>query len=159
MDSLFLLAVCTVVIVVIFDYTNGFHDASNIVAPVIASRALTPAQAVVVVATFEFLGPMLGGTAVANTIGKVVDLGEVPAAVSMGVILCGMVGAIAWNLATWWYGIPSSSSHALVDGLIGAVVIAVGLDYVVWGFSELIQGRITGVTKVLLAQLPNYLIP
>jgi inorganic phosphate transporter, PiT family len=151
MDALLLLAVATVAMVVIFDYTNGFHDASNIVAPVIAARALTPAQAVVVVATFEFLGPILGGTAVANTVGKVVQLGDIPAAVSMGVILCGITGAITWNVATWWFGIPSSSSHALVGGLVGAVVVAVGPGSVAWGFGELAQGRVTGVTKVLLA--------
>ena len=70
MDTLFLLAVATVVVVLVFDYTNGFHDAANIVATVIASRAMTPAQAVIIVGIFEFLGPLLGGTAVANTIGK-----------------------------------------------------------------------------------------
>jgi PiT family inorganic phosphate transporter len=74
MDTLYWLAVATVVIVLFFDYTNGFHDAANIVATVIASRAMTPIQAVCVVGFFEFLGPLLGGTAVANTIGKFVDL-------------------------------------------------------------------------------------
>jgi len=69
MDALVTLAVVAVIVVLIFDYTNGFHDASNIIATVIASRAMTPVQAVIIVATFEFLGPLLGGTAVANTIG------------------------------------------------------------------------------------------
>ena len=72
MDALVVLAVIVVIVVLIFDYTNGFHDASNIIATVIASRAMTPVQAVIIVATFEFLGPLLGGTAVANTIGKFV---------------------------------------------------------------------------------------
>ena len=76
MEPVSLLVVCTVVIIVVFDYTNGFHDAANVLAPMIASRALTPIQAIIVVATFEFLGPILGGTAVANSIGKVVDLGR-----------------------------------------------------------------------------------
>lgn len=151
MEPVSLLVICTVGIVIVFDYTNGFHDAANIVAPMIASRALTPIQAVIVVATFEFLGPLLGGTAVANTIGKVVDLGTLPSNISMGLIFCGMVGAITWNVATWWFGIPSSSSHALVGGLTGAVVVAVGPDYVVWGFGEIAQGHLTGVTKILLA--------
>jgi PiT family inorganic phosphate transporter len=79
MENLYWLAVATVVIVLFFDYTNGFHDAANIVATIIASRAMTPAQAVVVVGVFEFLGPLLGGTAVANTIGKFVDLSTVDA--------------------------------------------------------------------------------
>lgn len=152
MDTLLVLAVAAIVIILIFDYTNGFHDASNIVATVIASRALTPVQAVVLIATFEFLGPLLGGTAVANTIGKFVDISDLPAMLSVTVMLCGIVGAIFWNLLTWWFGIPSSSSHALVGGLAGAVIIAAGADHVVWGFSELFAtGKLTGVTKVLIA--------
>ena len=151
MDTLFLLALATVVVVLLFDYTNGFHDAANIVATVIASRAMTPMQAVIVVGFFEFLGPLLGGTAVANTIGKFVALDGVAPLLSLSVLLCGLLGAIAWNLATWYFGIPSSSSHALVGGLIGAVVVGVGVDHVVWGFAELADGRLSGIVKVLAA--------
>lgn len=151
MDTLFLLALATVVVVLLFDYTNGFHDAANIVATVIASRAMTPVQAVIVVGFFEFLGPLLGGTAVANTIGKFVALDGVAPLLSLSVLLCGLLGAIAWNLATWYFGIPSSSSHALVGGLIGAVVVGVGVDHVVWGFTELADGRLSGIVKVLAA--------
>ena len=159
MDTLFILAVVAVIIVLLFDYTNGFHDAANIVATVIASRAMTPAQAVVVVGVFEFLGPLLGGTAVANTIGKFVTLGDVAPVLSLAVLVCGLIGAISWNLATWWKGIPSSSSHALVGGLIGAVVVAVGPDHVAWGFTELLQhGKFNGITKVLLALVLSPLI-
>ncbi|HEX5337094.1 MAG TPA: inorganic phosphate transporter [Gallionella sp.] len=151
-DSILLLAVFTVGIVLLFDYTNGFHDAANIVATVIASRAMTPVQAVLIVGFFEFLGPLLGGTAVANTIGTFVDLGGMQAAVALPILLCGLLGAIVWNLLTWWRGIPSSSSHALVGGLAGVVVVSVGADHVVWGFNELfLYGHLTGVTKVLLA--------
>jgi len=153
MDTLLILAIATVVIIVFFDYTNGFHDASNIVATVIASRAMTPVQAVIIVATFEFLGPILGGTAVADTIGKFVDISDMAELPSMVIILCGICGAIAWNLITWWFGIPSSSSHALVGGLAGVVVVAAGADHVVWGLHEATQGHLTGVTKVLLALL------
>jgi PiT family inorganic phosphate transporter len=146
------LAVGAVFVVLVFDYTNGFHDAANIVATMIASRAMAPAQAVVLVGVFEFLGPLLGGTAVANTIGKFVQLDGVPPPMALSVLLCGLLGAITWNLLTWWKGIPSSSSHALVGGLIGAVVLATGVGHVVWGFSELFScGHFTGVTKVLLA--------
>ncbi|HZX32752.1 MAG TPA: inorganic phosphate transporter [Rhodocyclaceae bacterium] len=151
MDPLLLLALVTVVIVLVFDYTNGFHDAANIVATVIASRAMTPVQAVIVVGVFEFLGPLLGGTAVADTIGKFVSLGDVVPVLSLSILLCGLIGAIAWNLGTWYFGIPSSSSHALVGGLIGAVVVSVGGDHVVWGFSELMHGHLTGIVKVLAA--------
>lgn len=153
MDAVLVLALALVVVVLLFDYTNGFHDAANIVATVIASRAMTPVQAVLVVGTFEFLGPLLGGTAVANTIGKFVDLSDLPATLALSILLCGLTGAIAWNLLTWWKGIPSSSSHALVGGLVGAVVVSVGVDHVAWGFGELLHGHVTGVTKVLLALL------
>lgn len=153
MDTLLFLTIATVAIVLLFDYTNGFHDAANIVATVIASRAMTPAQAVVVVGVFEFLGPLLGGTAVANTIGSFVQLGDIQPLLSLAVLLCGLVGAIVWNFITWWKGIPSSSSHALVGGLVGAVLVSVGSEHVVWGWSELLQGRVTGVVKVLAALL------
>lgn len=158
METLFLLAVATVVIVLVFDYTNGFHDAANIVATVIASRAMTPAQAVIIVGVFEFLGPLLGGTAVANTIGKFVALEGVAPILSLSILLCGLIGAIVWNLATWYFGIPSSSSHALVGGLIGAVVVSVGSDHVVWGVAELAEGRLTGIMKVIAALLLSPLI-
>lgn len=158
MDTLFLLALATVAVVLVFDYTNGFHDAANIVATVIASRAMSPVQAVVVVAVFEFLGPLLGGTAVANTIGKFVLLEGVPPVLSLSILLCGLVGAIVWNLVTWVFGIPSSSSHALVGGLMGAVVVAVGADHVAWGFAELAQGHLTGIVKVLAALVLSPLV-
>ncbi|NEV64098.1 inorganic phosphate transporter [Thiorhodococcus minor] len=151
LDVLSALVIVSVAVVLLFDYTNGFHDASNIIATPIASRALTPIQAVTIVATFEFLGPLLGGTAVANTIGKFVSLEDVTTMLSVTIILCGLAGAIFWNLLTWWFGIPSSSSHALVGGLTGAVLIAVGSDHVIWGFQQLAEGHLTGITKILLA--------
>jgi len=158
MDTLLILTIATVVIVLVFDYTNGFHDAANIVATVIASRAMTPAQAVIIVGVFEFLGPLLGGTAVANTIGKFVALDGVAPLLSLSILLCGLLGAIVWNLGTWYFGIPSSSSHALVGGLIGAVVVSVGSDHVAWGFAELAAGHLTGIVKVLAALLLSPLI-
>jgi len=159
MDVTYVLAVVTIIVVVIFDYSNGFHDAANIVATPIASRAMTPINAVAVVAVFEFLGPILGGTAVANTIGKFIDMGDLAASVSLTVILCGVVGAIGWNIATWWLGIPSSSSHALVGGLAGPVVVAAGPQHVVWGFdSFLASGQVTGVLKVIAALILSPII-
>lgn len=158
MDVVLLLAIVSVVVILLFDLTNGFHDASNMIATVVASRAMTPVQAVVVVGIFHFIGPILGGTAVANTIGKFVDISSLDVVVSLTIILCGLSGAIFWNLLTWWFGIPSSSSHALVGGLIGAVVFASGPGHVVWGFGQLLQGELTGVTKVILALVLSPLI-
>lgn len=151
MDQFWIYILLATFMVLLFDFTNGFHDASNMVASVIASRAMTPAQSVLVVGFFTFLGPLLGGTAVANTIGKFVVLDDLPTELSLAVVICGLFAATFWNLLTWWRGLPSSSSHALVGGLAGAVVISVGPDHVLWGFSQLAQGEITGVTKVLLA--------
>ena len=94
MDVSDVLAIATVVAVVAFDYGNGFHDAANIIATPIASRAMTPISAVTVVAIFEFLGPMLGGTAVANTIGRFIEMSDLASALSLMVILCGVIGAI-----------------------------------------------------------------
>ena len=158
MDIPLVLAISTIVIVLVFEYTNGFHDAANIIATVIASRAMTPVQAVLVVAFFEFLGPLLGGTAVANTIGKFVTLDDLGSMKALSVLLCGLLGAIAWNLLTWWFGIPSSSSHALVGGLAGVVIVAAGADHVSWGFDELLHGHLTGVTKVIVALILSPLI-
>lgn len=158
MNTVLVLATVAVVLVVVFDYTNGFHDASNIIATVIASRAMTPVQAVVVVAVFEFLGPILGGTAVANTIGKFIDVGPLPPQEAVVIVLCGIIGAIVWNLGTWWFGIPSSSSHALVGGLVGAVIVAAGAGYVKWGFADVLNGKIDGVAKVLLGLILSPLV-
>ena len=159
MDGIFALTFIAVVIVLVFDYTNGFHDAANVVATVIASRAMTPGQAVAVVGVFEFLGPLLGGTAVANTIGGFVDLSNLAASHAIVVVLAGLIGAIAWNLLTWWRGLPSSSSHALVGGLIGATVLAAGAEHVVWGMDAWrSDGRLTGVLKVLAALILSPLI-
>ncbi len=151
MDSVWLLILLAGLMVVLFDFTNGFHDASNMVASVIASRAMTPLQSVLIVGGFTFLGPVLGGTAVANTIGKFVTLDGLPETLSLVVVLCGLFAATTWNFLTWWRGIPSSSSHALVGGLCGVVVVSAGPEQVVWGFEALSRGEFTGVSKVLLA--------
>lgn len=137
-----------------FDFTNGFHDTANMVASVVACHAMTPAQAVMLVSFFTFLGPLLGGTAVANTVGGFVSLESLPPVTALGVLMSGAAGAILLNLITWVRGLPTSSSHALVGGLIGAVTVSAGADHVVWGWRELIvHGQWTGVTKILAALL------
>jgi PiT family inorganic phosphate transporter len=122
----------------VFDFLNGFHDSSNIVATMIASRALSGRQALTITAIAEFFGPFLFGVAVATTLGHEVLKGE---AVQLSVVVAALVAAIGWNLFTWWLGIPSSSSHALVGGLIGAAVIQGGFGVV----------RLAGLGKVLIA--------
>jgi len=156
--TLLVLAIATIAIVLIFEYTNGFHDAANIIATVIASRAMTPVQAVLLVAFFEFLGPLLVGTAVANTIGTFITLDDLDRVLALVIVLCGLVGAIAWNLLTWWFGIPSSSSHALVGGLAGVVMVAASAGHVVWGFGDLLHGHLNGVAKVIVALILSPLI-
>lgn len=122
----------------VFGYLNGFHDSANIVATMIFSRALTARQALAITAIAESVGPFLFGVAVATTLGNdVLNTSEV----KMHIILAALCAAIIWNLLTWWLGIPSSSSHALVGGLIGAAVIENGFGVV----------KLAGLTKVLVA--------
>jgi PiT family inorganic phosphate transporter len=103
---------------VIFEYSNGFHDAANAIATVVSTKVLTPRQAIAMAAFFNLTGALLGG-AVAATIGKgLVDTNVV----TMSTVLCAVVAAFAWNIATWWSGLPSSSSHALIGGLCGAAL-------------------------------------
>ena len=110
-----------------FDFLNGFHDSANIVATMIASRAMGPRRALMLSAVAHFAGPFLFGVAVATTIGyEVVQ----PHANTMPVVLAALLAAIVWNLITWLLGIPSSSSHALVGGLVGATVVGYGIDAV-----------------------------
>ena len=147
--SWFLIGSC-IVLLLIFDFTNGFHDTANMVASVLASRAMTPGQVILLVSVFTFIGPLLAGTAVANTIGGFVTLETLPKNTAIGVLLSGTVGAIVLNLLTWWRGLPSSSSHALIGGLSGAVLISAGSEHIVWGGQELFEhGHWTGLTKIL----------
>lgn len=109
------------------------------IATVIATHAMTPAQAILLVACFTFLGPLIAGTAVADTVGQFVRLDDLPAQGGIHIVLSGVIGAVGWNLLTWWRGLPSSSSHTLVGGLTGAVLISAGADHVVWGWQEMVQ--------------------
>lgn len=114
------LILCVILVALIFEYINGFHDTANSIATVVATKVLTPRQAVALAAIFNLMGAFLG-TAVASTIGKgLVDIDYVTSTT----ILCGLLSAIIWNLITWYYGIPSSSSHALIGGLVGTTLAA-----------------------------------
>ncbi|WP_244930216.1 inorganic phosphate transporter [Nocardioides sp. W7] len=113
------LVIAVVVVALTFDYTNGFHDAANAIATSVSTRALTPRVALIMAAVMNFVGAFLGQE-VANTVGSVIS----PPSGSQGlvVVMSGLLGAIAWNLITWYYGLPSSSSHALIGGLVGAAL-------------------------------------
>src|SRR5512132_1248341 len=118
--------VVAVLLAVAFAVTNGLHDASNAIATLVATRAARPGQAVVLAAFFNLLGPLLLGSAVANTIAKILEIPNGREAIV--VIGAGLTGAVAWNFITWWRGIPSSSAHALIGGLVGAALVQVGAD-------------------------------
>lgn len=134
MDTVLLLSIIVTAFALFFDFTNGFHDSANQVATVIASRTMSPGPALILTAAANFIGAYFLGTAVAETIGKgIVD----PRLLQTGtigviVIISALVGAILWNLITWYFGIPSSSSHALIGGLIGAFFFGWGPEPINW---------------------------
>ena len=133
-----------IVIALIFDFLNGFHDAANSIATVVSTRVLSPQLAVAWAAFFNFVAAFVLGTHVAKTIGKgMIDL----AAVSQGVIAAGLAGAIFWNLLTWYFGIPVSSSHALVGGYAGAAVAKAGMG------ALLLAGWVKPLLFIVLAPL------
>ncbi|MBM3809919.1 MAG: inorganic phosphate transporter [Acidimicrobiia bacterium] len=120
----FALVVLVIVVALIFDYINGFHDAANSIATVVSTRVLSPGHAVMWAAFFNFVAAFVFGTAVAKTVGSgMVDV----SVVTTSVILAGLTGAIVWDLITWYYGLPTSSSHALIGGYAGAAVAKVGM--------------------------------
>jgi PiT family inorganic phosphate transporter len=124
MPSLPILLLIVIALAVIFDFINGFHDTANAIATVVATRVLTPYQAILMAATLNFLGAITG-TAVAKTIGA----GLVEAtAITQEAVVAALLAAIAWNLITWYFGIPSSSSHALIGGIVGAAIAQAGFS-------------------------------
>jgi len=128
-----------------FDFLNGMRDASNIVATMISSRAFSPRTALGIAASAEFLGPFLFGVVVAKTIGNDIVQSDV---LTLEVIASALIGAIVWNLVTWYFGIPGSSSHALIGGMAGAVIAGAGLAAIKMG----------GLYKVLIALFATPLI-
>lgn len=141
MDTLFVLTVLIVIGALAFDFINGFHDTANSIATAVSTKALTPRRAIILAATMNFVGAM-AFTGVAKTITKdIVD----PFALENGslVILAALIAGIAWNLITWYYGIPSSSSHAIIGSIAGAAIAASGLGALnVNGFGKILQALI-----------------
>lgn len=134
--SPFILAV--IFLALIFDFLNGIHDSSNVVATMISSRALPPRAALILTASAEFAGPLIFGVAVATTIGHEIVAAET---INTQVLMAALISAILWNLVTWYLGFPSSSSHALIGGFIGAVVVEAGWSGIL----------LPGLEKILLA--------
>ena len=128
-----------------FDFLNGLHDSSNLVATVISSRAMRPRVALIIAAGAVFVGPFLFGVAVATTIGSSLLVAE---AITQTVVMAALISAVIWNLVTWYLGIPSSSSHALLGGLLGAAVVAAGFSAI----------RVDGLLKILTALFLSPLI-
>src|SRR6266853_5165202 len=130
------LLVTVLVVALVFEYINGFHDTANSIATVVSTKVLTPRQAVVLAASTNLVGA-LWGTAVAKTISSgLVDSNLV--SMTSGIITCALLGAIIWNLVTWWFGLPSSSSHALIGGLCGSALAASGNNWhvIIWSQSS-----------------------
>jgi PiT family inorganic phosphate transporter len=130
----------------VYSLTNGFHDAANSIATLVATRAARPLPAALLAAVFTMAGPLLVGAAVADTIAGIVTVESRPA---VGIVGAGLAGAVAWNLLTWRVGLPSSSGHALVGGLVGAALADAGPDAVRWGGVD--GWRPAGVLGVLAA--------
>src|SRR5919202_509286 len=136
-EGLVSIVVGTIVAALVFDFVNGVHDSANAIATVVGTRVLKPLYAVSMAAVANFAGPFIFGTAIAATVGKGIIQPEFS---TVYVILAGLIGAIIWDLITWYFGLPSSSSHALIGGLIGSALIAGGINAIVQ----------SGIEKVLI---------
>jgi len=126
-----------IVTALLFDFINGFHDAANAIATVVATNVLKPRQAVLLAAFWNFMGMFFFGVAVATTIGKGIIS---PEFTTLHVLFAGLIGAIIWDLITWYWGLPTSSSHALIGGFVGAAIAVGGFKVIIW----------SGLTKILI---------
>src|SRR2546427_7042779 len=137
MADVFTILIVAILVVFLFDFFNGFHDAANAIATIVATKVLTPTKAVAMAAAGNFVGMVFITNAIAETIGQGIigtdvlgvyapPLGEAAFFHSMAIIMGGVVGAIVWDLVTWLWGLPTSSSHALIGGIIGAAALAAG---------------------------------
>ncbi len=156
MSITILLLIAVVFVALVFEFINGFHDCANAIATVVSTKVLSPKQAVLFGASLEFVGA-LTGTHVAKTIGAGIVNADM---ITLSVIFCALLAAVIWNLFTWWLGLPSSSSHALIGGLLGAAIVKAGFDVINVGtlidkviipmFSSPVLGFIVGFTLMLL---------
>lgn len=139
-----------VLAVISYDFTNGFHDAADMIATAIASRAMPPKNAIFIVTLFTFLGPLLGGVAVADTIGEFVQIKDADRMIAQSVTIAAILTAITFNLITWKFGLPSSSSASLTSGLIGSGLYALGSNHIHWGIAALSHGSFEGFMKIVI---------
>ena len=126
-DVTLLLIVGIIIVALFFDFTNGFHDSANSISTVVSTKVLSPRNAVIFAAFFNFIAAFGFGVAVASTISKIIKLDFIDTSVIPFVVLCGLIGAIVWNVITWYSGLPTSSSHALIGGLMGGGIAAAGV--------------------------------
>ncbi|MDP1622610.1 MAG: inorganic phosphate transporter [Bacteroidales bacterium] len=131
MDSVLIIVVISIAVALLFDIINGFHDAANSIATIVSTKVLSPKFAVIWAAFFNFAAMFVFAPKVANTISKIVII-EAGDPAFLYIILTGLIGAIIWDLITWWYGLPSSSSHALIGGLVGSGLAYKGLSIIHW---------------------------
>ncbi len=149
-------AVLVVSLVLLFAFSNGFHDAANVVSTIIMTRAISPRRALLLAGLCEFVAPFFLGAAVARTIGE--DIIHVSVRtpntlmVSASFLIAALLGAILWNLITWFFGLPSSSSHALIGGMVGAVLAAYGPSKIIWG------GLLYVVTSLVISPLVGLIL-
>lgn len=137
MTATLTLVIIVIFLALVFDFINGFHDSANSIATVVVTKTLTPGQAVLMAGIANFIGCLTFGTAIAKTVGKgIVQIDHV----TLWVLLAALIGAIVWNIITWLFGIPTSSSHALIGGLVGSSIAAAGTHVVIWN----------GVLKIVL---------
>src|SRR6266496_4688041 len=154
MTANFAFVLVLIVIALIFDYINGFHDAANSIATVVSTRVLSPGMAVIWAAFFNFVAFAIFGTRVAKAIGDGVRMDLISADLRLYVLLCALLGAIVWNLITWFLGLPTSSSHALLGGYAGAGIAAFG------GISGLLKTDVwvRTITFIVLSPLIGMLL-
>lgn len=137
-EAPFFLVIAIIAIALIFDYTNGFHDSANSISTVVSTKVLSPRNAVIFAAFFNFIAAFGFGVAVASTISKIIQLEVVDTVAIPYIILAALAGAILWNLITWFFGLPTSSSHALIGGIVGAGISAAGIAAIKWSTVELV---------------------
>ncbi len=149
LDPTLVLVILIIGVALLFDFVNGFHDAANSIATVVSTRVLTPLQGVVWAAVFNFVSAFTFGTAIAHTIGAgLIDVNRV----DNWVILSGLVGAVVWDLLTWWVGLPTSSSHALVGGYAGAAIVKAGFSVLI------VSGWIKTLAFILIAPVLGWFL-